>query len=446
MPSARAKCGSLLRILGVVFGIAAVVGGMIGQGVLRTPGIIAGAAHSPGLIMLLWICGAALVAVSAFAYVELGTAIPCAGGPYDFVRRAFGDLPGVIAGWAGWLICISAQAFMSTVVAEFVHRLGIWPDVATPILAVAVLALFWAVNWAGTRISADSQIFFSAAKGIGLIALVIVLFALPSSPVPAPPPEPVSGAVGIAGLAIAMRAIINTYAGWEDTVYHCEELKNPERTLPRSMATGIISVAILYLVVNLALLHVLPPAAMAASNLPAADAARSVLGPKGDVALTCFGILSVAAITNLYVMRSARVSFAMARQGHLPARLSCVAPSGTPRAALAASVLLAALFAGTGTYETIVATNVALNVSLLVVVNLAVMALRHYEPDLPRPFRMPFYPIPAIWAVGINLTMLAALIFEDPVHSLAGLAILALVGVVYWAIGATRQRHLWRAV
>jgi APA family basic amino acid/polyamine antiporter len=429
--------------LGVVFGVAAVVGGMIGQGILRTPGIIAGAAHSPGLIMILWLFGACLVAVSAFAYVELGTAIPCAGGPYDFVRRAFGDLAGVIAGWAGWLICISAQAFMSTVVAEFVHRLGLWPDVATPVLAVCVLAFFWAVNWAGTRISADSQILFSAAKGLGLIALVLILFLLPASPAAAAPPQPMSGAVGIAGLAIAMRAVINTYAGWEDTVYHCEELKNPERTLPRSMATGIISVTALYLIVNLALLHVLSPAEMASSKLPAADAARSVLGHAGDVALTCFGILSVAAITNLYVMRSARVSFAMARQGHLPARLSCVAPSGTPRAALAASVLFAALFASTGTYETIVATNVALNVSLLVAVNLAVMALRHYEPDLPRPFRMPLYPIPAIWAVGINVTMLAALIFEDPVHSLAGLAILALVGVVYWVIGLTHQHHIF---
>ena len=102
MSTPTAKCGALLRILGVVFGVAAVVGGMVGQGILRQPGIVAGAAHSPELIMILWLFGGLLVAVSALAYVELGTAIPCAGVPYDFVRRAFGEVPGVMAGWAGW--------------------------------------------------------------------------------------------------------------------------------------------------------------------------------------------------------------------------------------------------------------------------------------------------------------------------------------------------------
>jgi APA family basic amino acid/polyamine antiporter len=432
------KRRTLLRILGLVFGIAAVVGGMVGQGILRTPGIVAGAVYSPELIVLLWACGAVLVALSAVAYVELGTAIPCAGGPYDFVRRAFGELPGAIAGWAGWLILTSAQAFLATVVAEFLHRLGVWPGVSTPVLAVGVLALFWAVNWTSTRISGDSQIVFSAAKGVCLIALVIVLFANPASPAPAL--EPVSGAVGIAGFVIAMRAIINTYDGWADTVYHCEELERPERTLPRSMAMGVVSVAILYLLVNLALLHVLSPAQMAASTLPAADAAELVLGPAGQLALTAFGVLSVAAITNLNVMRGARVSFAMARQGHLPARLSYVAASGTPRAALTASVLFAAMIAATGTYETIVALNVPLSVGLVATVNVAAMRLRRLEPDLARPFRIPLYPIPPLLAVAINLALLAALVFEDPLHSLEGFAFLGVIGVIYWLIKSTRQR------
>lgn len=438
MPAASDKCGSLLRILGVVFGVAAVVGGMVGQGILRQPGIVAGAVSSTELILFLWFCGALVAGIGAFAYVELGTAIPCAGGPYDFVRRAFGELPGVIAGWTGWLITTSAQAFMSTVVAEYLHRLDVWPGVPTPLLAIMVLALFWALNWTSTRISGDSQIIFSAAKGIGLIALVILLFSHPGSPAPAS--QPVGAAVGIAGLAIAMRAVINTYAGWEDTVYHCEEIQRPERTLPRSMATGIASVAALYLLVNLALLHVLSPAQMATSNLPAADAARLVLGPSGDIILTAFGVVSVAAITNLYAMRSARVSFAMARQGHLPAKLSCVAASGTPRWALTCSVVIAALIAGTGTYQTIIALNVAITVALGIAVNSAALRLRRTEPDLARPFRIPLFPLPPLLAIAINLALLAALIYEDPLHSLEGFAVLATVGIIYSLIISERQR------
>ena len=104
MPIESENRGKLLRVLGLAFGLAAVVGSMVGQGILRTPGIVAGAVHSQGLILLLWLAGAMVVAVSAVAYLELGTAIPCVGGPYDFVRRAFGNLAGVATGWACWLI------------------------------------------------------------------------------------------------------------------------------------------------------------------------------------------------------------------------------------------------------------------------------------------------------------------------------------------------------
>jgi APA family basic amino acid/polyamine antiporter len=439
MPAANVNRGTLLRVLGTVFGVAAVVGGMVGQGILRQPGTVAGAVHSPELILFLWFCGGVLAAIGAFAYIELGTAIPCAGGPYDFVRRAFGELAGIVAGWAAWLTLVSGQAFLSIVVAEFLHRLGVWNSVPTPALAVGVLALFWAVNWTSTRISGGSQIFFSAAKGVGLIALVLVLFSYPGAPTV--PATPVTGAVGLAGLAIAMRAVVNTYAGWEDTVFHCEELKQPERMLPRSMAIGIGSVTILYLLINAALLHVLSSAQMAGSNLAAADAAQLVLGPVGNIVLTAFGVLSVAAITNLSIMRSARVAFAMAREGHLPARLSHVAPSGTPRAALGVSVVLAALFAATGTYETIVATQVAINVALIVTVNSAAIRLRRKEPELSRPFRIPWFPLPPLLAIAVNLALLAALIFEDALHSLEGFAILAVIGALYGVPNLVRRRR-----
>lgn len=427
----------LLRVLGLAFGLAAVVGGMVGQGILRTPGIVAGAVHSPWLILLLWLAGALVVAVSAFAYLELGTAIPTAGGPYDYVRRAFGDLAGVATGWACWVMLILANAYLAIVVAEFLHRLGVLPQASTGAIGVAVLVLFWAVNWTGTRISGASQILFSTAKGLILIAFVALLLAQPARGVE---PQAVEGVVGIAGFAVAMRVIISTYNGWQDAVYFCEELERPERTLPRSMAIGVAGVTALYLLVNAALLHVLTPAQMAASNLPAADAAQVVLGANGERALTLFGVLSVAAITNLTIMKAARIPFAMARQGQLPSSLSRVAAGGTPRWALSTTVLVSILFAATGTYETLMATNIALNVALFLTVNLAAVRLRWTEPELHRPFRIPLYPIPVFIAVGINTALLAALVYEDPLHSVGGFALLAVIAVVYAAIGMIRGR------
>jgi APA family basic amino acid/polyamine antiporter len=427
----------LLRVLGLIFGVAVVVGGMVGQGILRTPGIVANAVHSSTLILLLWIVGAGLVAISAFAYVELGTALPSSGGPYDFVRRAFGPLAGVVAGWGQWFVLVTLEAFLAIVVADFLHRVGVWPEVGSSVLAVGVLALFWLVNWTGTRVSGGSQVAFSAVKGAALLALVILLFAQPSAHQPV---VATGQAIGLAAIAVAMRAVINTYDGWQEIVLFGEEVERPERTLPNAMATGVLSVAVIYVLVNMALLHVLSAADMAKSTLPAADAAKLALGPTGDLALTLFGIVSVAAITNLAVMKSARIAFALARAGHLPAKLSAVASAGTPRPALNVSSILAAVFAATGTYNTVVAMNVAMTVALVVVVNVAAVRLRSTEPGLPRPFRIPFYPLPAIAAVGLNLALLAALVFEDPVHSLGGFAFLAVVGAIYATVHHIRGR------
>lgn len=429
--------GGLLRVLGLAFGLAAVVGGMVGQGILRTPGIVAGAAHSPALILLLWFAGALVVAISALAYLELGTAIPCAGGPYDFVRRGFGDLAGVGIGWACWLNLIIANAYLAIVVAEFLHRAGVWTGASTSFLAVVVIALFWAVNWTGTRFSGGSQILFSAAKGVILVAFVIFLLAQPERQ---GQPQELAGAVGIAGLATAMRVILSTYNGWQDTVYFSEELDRPERTLPRAMAIGVTSVACLYLLINLGLLHVLTPAQMASSNLPAADAVNVTLGAAGAKVFTLFGVLSVAAITNLMTMKAARVGFALARQGDLPSALSRVASGGTPRAALTVTCLFSAAFAASGTYETLIATNVPLNCALFIAVNLAAVRLRQKEPDLKRPFRIPLYPLPVLAALAIDLALLGALFYEDPLHSIEGFALIGAIAVVYAALRQSRAR------
>jgi APA family basic amino acid/polyamine antiporter len=411
---------------------------MVGQGILRTPGIIAGAVHSPQLILGFWAMGGVLAAISAFAYVELATAIPCAGGSYDFVKRAFGPLAGVVAGWGAWLILVTLEAFLAIVVAEFLHRLGVLPWLHQSAMAIGVIAIFWALNWTSTRIAGDSQIFFSAFKGVALIVLIIVLFAHPGATAAGTRTE-AGAAVSIAGLVVAMRAIINTYNGWDEVVYFSEEMKTPERTLPRVMASGIAGVAVLYLLVNLALLHVLSPAQMAGSKLVAADAVQLVLGPAGDVAMTIFAVISVAAITNLAMMKSARISFALGRDGRLPSRLGEVASTGIPRWALGTSSLLAMAFAATGTYDTVVAMNVAVGLVLTAVVNLAVIGLRRTEPDLHRPFRMPWFPLPALIAIAINAVLLVAMIYEDPGHSLAGLVALACVGIAYFLIGRRRN-------
>jgi APA family basic amino acid/polyamine antiporter len=419
-------------VLGLPFGLAAIVGGMVGAGILRTPGLVAGQVTTPGWILSLWIAGAVLVAISALAYVELGCAIPCAGGPYDFISRAFGPFPGIAAGWGAWLVMVVAQGYLAIVVAEFLVRLGVGENASTSTLAMAVLTLFWIVNLLGTRLSGASQILFSTLKGLALLTLVIFLLAQPAANQQV---EQHATVIGVASIAVAMKFILATYSGWQDTVHFCEELKHPERTLVRTVAIGIGGVTVLYVLINAALLHVLSPAAMALSNLPVADAAKVVFGNSGDVIMTTFSVLSVAAIANLVMMKSARIGFALGRDHILPQQYGRTLPNGTPHIALTGNFLFALCFAATGSYELLLATTTGLNFALFILVNLSVLALRRTEPDLPRPFRVPLHPIPEIVAIAVNAALLIALIREETVYTLLGFAVLSIISMIYVLTG-----------
>ncbi len=428
----RRPAGRLLRILGLAFGLAVVVGGVVGQGILRTPGIVAGAIPDPSLILILWAIGGIAILIDACSLVELGSSIPKAGGPYAFTRRAFGEVPGTVVGWGDWLTSVLVLSFVSVVFGEYCHRLGIGTGVPIGFIALSLIIVCSAVNWTGTRISGASQTLLSAFKGLALIIFVVALFAAGGE---APPSEPVAGSISptlaVGALLVAMSAILNTYGGWTGSVYFGEELVSPDRNIARATFGGVAFVALLYISVNAALLHVLTPAEMAQSELPAADAADRVFGEMGGVLLTILSLVSLAAIANMYVMFNSRIGFAMARDGVLPRLLARTSASGTPRHALAAGSVVAAAAALSGTYLELVAVVVPLTAAIIASLNLAVIVMRRKEPDLPRPFRMPLYPLPAILGFSLNLTLLVAMTIDDPWHSLTGIGAALAAGVAY---------------
>lgn len=422
--------GELLRILGIGFGLAVVVGGVVGQGIMRTPGIVAGALPSGALILGFWMLGGVIILIDACATVELGTSIPCAGGPYVFVRRAFGPFAGTMMGWADWLNLIIAIAYVSVVFGEYAQRLGLATALPPGALAVGLIAGIVAVNWAGTRICGASQVVGTALKGIGLTLLVLALFLAPSPGAAAPVEAGPGPILTLAAFAVAMRGIAVTYAGWNTTVYFCEEIDAPERNIVRATFGGILLVALLYVAVNAAVLHVLTREQVAASNLPVADAAAAALGPVSGTIITALAVVSVVAIGNLIVMYATRVAFAMGRNGVLPAALAGVAASGTPRLALACTAAAAALLASSGGYEPLIAIGAPFTFGIVAMVDLAAIRMRMAEPVLARPFRMPLFPVPAVIGLSINLLLMGAVIYEDPMHSMIGIGALIAIGTM----------------
>lgn len=419
----------LLRVLGVVFGLAAVVGGVVGQGILRTPGTVAQASGSVAVIAGLWILGGVLALIAALPYAELGAAIPRAGGPIAYAERAFGPTARAATGYAQVLTLISSLGVVAFVVGEFLVRLGVGGGSLGPVpLGLGVLLTAFVLNAAGTRASGALQVALSTVKGLVLIALVIVLFAQPGA---APEAAPVAAHGGFAAFATAMLLIVGTYAGWGDVVVFGEEIENPARDVPRALFGGIALVGTLYVMVNLAVFHVITPASAAGSEFAAADAAGGALGENADIAFTLFGVATVWAITVFITMSSARVVFAAARSGMLPSWFDRVDSRGTPLRAMLLSTLAAGAFLASGTYLALAATSTALAQGVVLMVSLASIALMRREPGLVRPFRIPAYgPLIAL-VVALNIALLAIFVWTDPVYGLAGFALVAVLTLGY---------------
>lgn len=403
---------------------------------------MAEASDSPFIIVGMWVAGALIVALTAFAFAELAAAIPRAGGPYDYVERSMGEQPGIAVAFVLLMSTISTAAMLCFVVGEYLVRLGVGGgQLSASSLAIMSLVLFVAVNATGTKLSGMTQILFSTAKGLVLLGLVVALFGGE----PAPPVESVAPLRdGWLPVGTAMLVIFGTYGGWWNVVVYAEEIRDPRREVPRSLFGGILAVAIIYVLINLAMLHILTPDEMAGSNFVAADAAGKVFGERGDTILTLFGVLSVGAIANLFLMTGPRSMFALARAGILPRPLAHINKRGTPIIALLSLAIGGGFLILTDSYLALSSMSVTLDQMAIVLVIVSLLALRRREPELERPYRAPLYPWPVLAALAINVALLIVFIVQDPFYSLSGLVVVAVLWALFYVL-VSRPRRTKRA-
>ena len=287
----------LVRILGLGFGVAVIFGGTVGVGILRLPGTIAGELRSFWLILAIWAAGALYALLGAISLSELGTAMPQAGGFYIYARRAFGPAVGFATGWADWLNNCAVVAYGAVTAAEYLGALfaplAAWPKA----VALGLLALFCVLHLAGLKLSSRIQQFTQFHYSCDVSA------AGGGVPPARGAADRRGGGAGLRGIGFweklvpmvaALRAIVVTYDGWYEAIYFTEEDTDAARHLPRAMIGGVLIVLALYLVMNLAFLHVLTIPELAGSTLPAADAGPDRLSGVGRAVRYCAFAADVA--------------------------------------------------------------------------------------------------------------------------------------------------------
>lgn len=435
--------GQLLRIFGLGFGLAVVVGGVIGSGIMRNPSVVAAGFLDARVILLAWIAGGVFVAIEAMPTVELGAAIPQSGGPYPLAVRSIGPFPGFFVAWADWLQLVFSTGFIAVAFGEYVQRLGFFPGLTTGEIAIGLVAGCGAINWVSARVGGVSQSIGSALKALGLMILVATLFLAHGHPAAAAaPPAPIFSWVAA---AIAVRAVFAAYGGWQAVVYFSEEVHEPERNVARATFGGIALITAIYTLINAAVLHVLPMGILTRSTLAVSDAMTMVLGQGSGVIVTLLAIVCVATIANLQVMEHVRTTYAMAREGVLPPQLAIVSTGGTPRRALvvvvaatALVILSADLFKGE-LYEVLLNLYVPNAMIIFLMLSYGAIRLRRTEPDLVRPYKMPLYPLPAIVSIAANAVLIVVFVISDWKTGIYCILALSLAVPIY-AFGRSRWR------
>jgi APA family basic amino acid/polyamine antiporter len=229
---------------------------------------------------------------------------------------------------------------------------------------------------------------------------------------------------GIAAFALAAQSVIYTYDGWSAPIYFSEELDDPGRDIPRSSFLGLLGVALIYILINVAFIRAVPISSLAGSPLAAGTVANALFGARGEMLVRLVVIASLPSAVNACLLMASRVLFAVSRDGLGLPRATYVNRGGTPVVALVTGGLVSLAFLATGKFNDIIAIAAFFFVASYTLSFIAVFLLRRREPDAPRPFRAWGHP----WTTGFvwlgSLAFLTSAIVGDRRNSLIALVIL----------------------
>ena len=425
--AAPRNAGTLLRVLVVGFGLAVTVGNTVGSGILRAPGEVAAQLPRTDLYLLVWLAGGLYALLGALSVSELGAMMPRSGGFYVFARRAFGPFPAFVVGWTDWLSSCGALAAAAIAAGEYAAML--WPALAgrQVVIAAAVTVILSLVQGRGVRWGSAAQSATSALKGLAFLLVLLAFFAHPGAAQPAV----ANGWPLVGALVLALQAVIYTYDGWYGIIYFGEEVRHPARDVPRSMIGGVLLVALLYLLVNVALVRVLPPAQLAGQKLAVGAGLTAVFGARGGQVIGALAVVSLVSAINAFALMASRIPLAMSRDRLLPEVVGRVNDGGTPVAGLLASTVAALLFVLTGSFEQVMAVMAFFFVANYTVAFLAVFVLRRREPEASRPYRAWGYPVTTALALVGSVVFLCGAVVGDTRNSVGALLVLAASYPVY---------------
>jgi basic amino acid/polyamine antiporter, APA family len=418
-----------------------IMGIIIGAGIFRSAGDIAGLMPNGWSVLLLWAIGGVISLFGAMAYAELATAYPHQGGDYVYLGRAYGPWSGFLFGWVQLSVVRPGDiAVMAFAFADYAKQLWDFsPDseIAYSRITYACLAtiVMTVINVLGVTQGKWTQNLLTVVKVLGLLGIVVVA-VLASSAATVETAAPAKD-FNLSTASLALIFVLFTFGGWNEMAYVAAEVKNPRRNIWRALILGTVMVTVVYLMVNCAYLRVLGFDDMGKSKAVAADTVSAVFPTFGTVAISVLVCISALGAVNGLVFTGARISYAVGAGNRafqwLLGRWN--SKTGTPIPALLLQcVITLILIIRLGNFEDSIIYTAAAVYTFYFFTSMATIVLRDKEPQVERPFRprSPLYPLATFIFCGVCAFLIYSAVTYKP--DVAQIAVeVALVGLpVYW--------------
>lgn len=428
----------LKRVLSLMDATMINAGGIIGSGIFMVPATVALYTASSSLFFMVWILGGVVSLFGALSVAELGAAMPKAGGQYVFLNEAYGPVWGYLYGWSAVVVINTASmAAVGVAFAEYLKFFYTISDLAVKEIAIFSIILLTIINIVDVKSGARFQNVFTFAKLGAILGVILLGLFLEGGSTqnfsPLFTDRPPLSLIGPLGLA--MVAVLWTFDGWIFVTYVAGEVKNPKRNIPLSLIFCMVIVVTVYLALNTVLVYVLGFDQMIGSELVMADAASKFIGGNGAAIVTIIILISLIGANNGFILTSARINYAMARDNRFFKQAAIIHPKfQSPANALIIQCIWACILTFSGTFNQLITYIIFASWIFYGMSAGAVIILRKKKPDMERPYQIPFYPwIPIIFILfAIFLTVNTILEAPRDAAIGAGLILAGLPLYYYW--------------
>lgn len=447
--------GTPRRTLRLREAVTLIVGLVIGAGIFKTPAVVAGMTGNTITMFGAWVLGGTISLIGALCYAELASAYPDAGGDYHFLQRAYGKSISFLFGWARLsVITTGSIALLGFVFGDYMNQilpLDLFGSGSGPfIYAVSVILILSWLNLKNIRTGMATQSLFTGLQVLCLILIVGTALYLTLSGTGAPPaqPDPPNTFLPISsGFGLAMVFVLLTFGGWNEAAYISAELKNGHRDMVKALVFSIAIITSLYLLVTWAYWKGLGFYGMTSSQTIAADLMHKAFGGTAQKIISLMIAISALTSINATIIVGARTSYAMGRDWPLLHKLGVWdTRRDTPVNALwvqcIASLLLVILGALIGGgFKSMVEFTAPVFWLFFLLAGISLFILRQREPHVPRPFKVPLYPIlPIIFCLTCLYMLWSSLsyVYDQSLGGInaawIGVAVLSLGIVLLWII------------